>query len=287
MEYNETVQVNTKKTIQEHIDSGTLSDFIEKMIEVGHLFFRKVTYLENDFLEERYTELTLEEKKYIHFVVNMSDSYATDEIDLPYFLIKFDNYQTILKGLEKEFIKKFNDFHNDKMQKNYANILIYQVQNLHIFYESLVSIKEMVSFSNRKMSTSDLERETFYLFLVELIEDYKSILIVLVESYHPEKHITNEEQYIETTKNQFTWSESKTDLAELVYALTKTESIKSITTGKTATKEELLKYFSEQFAQDITDQSLLTNSKRTYKKTKDLNTFTRKLADIVDTYLKK
>jgi hypothetical protein len=91
----------------------------------------------------------------------------------------------------------------------------------------------------------------------------------------------------ENVLNQFTWNDSKTDLAELVYALTKTESIKSITTGKTATKEELLKYFSEQFAQDVTDQSLLTNSKRTYKKTKDLNTFTRKLADIVDTYLKK
>lgn len=87
--------------------------------------------------------------------------------------------------------------------------------------------------------------------------------------------------------NQFTWSNSKTDLAELVYALAKTEIIRSDKTGKTATKKELLKFFSELFGQDITDESLLTKSMNTFKRKTDSKTFTRKLADIFDNYLEK
>lgn len=98
---------------------------------------------------------------------------------------------------------------------------------------------------------------------------------------------SKEGSHIESTINQFTWSEPKTDLAELVYALAKTKRIESVKTGKPATKEELLIFFSELFGQDITAQSLLSKSKKTYKKTTDLNTFTRKLADIVDSYLKE
>jgi hypothetical protein len=190
MEYNKTVQVSTRKTIQEHIDLGTLSDFIDKMINVGYLFFEKSKIVGFKEYEES-IGLTLEEKDCIHFVVNISDSYATDEIMMENFLLKFEYHSIIMHSLEKEFIKKLNDFSNDKMQTNFSNTLKVKVQFLNHVNKMLLSCKEEVSLAN-SVTTFELERATFHKFLLDIIEDYKSVLVLIVQSYHPDEHITYE-----------------------------------------------------------------------------------------------
>lgn len=218
------------------------------------------------------------DRNYIPLPLVIEDYY--NELDGTGYIIKpFELDILTEKDCDQIFIKYIFEHQMDYSHFLYTQL--YENPNPFVFLSKLNSL--IVNLQKIDIETLRIKKS-----ILESIETAISEIEYLNNSIQelqsPSLPKKSEEK---SQTNQLTWSESKTDLAELVYALAKTQRIKSSTTGKTATKEELLKYFSEQFGQDITDQSLLTNSKGTYKKTNDLNTFTRKLADIFDTYLKK
>jgi hypothetical protein len=190
-----------------------------------------------------------------------------------------ENFEIIGELTEqgKENRKMFNE-HQTKVKELGATIT---KEYRAAFFNILISkdYLEHLLLVNEKLEEDEYHKTEYLNLYANIVKFETQISEILKTQCYPNA-IKNE-----NVLNQFTWSESKTDLAELVYSLAKTERIKSITTGKTATKEELLKYFSEQFGININSQSLLSKSKMTFKRKDDSKTFTRQLADLFDDYL--
>ncbi|GAB3314796.1 hypothetical protein GCM10027299_03390 [Larkinella ripae] len=80
----------------------------------------------------------------------------------------------------------------------------------------------------------------------------------------------------------FKWIGNKTDLAELIWALAKSERISDTESGQAITQEKLSSLIESGLGISIDVTGLMKGRMRTYKVTKDGNTFTKTLFDLVN-----
>ncbi|CAH0997412.1 hypothetical protein EMA8858_03545 [Emticicia aquatica] len=212
--------------------------------------------------------------------------YDLDKVKIEqYYLFLKNKLQFDFDKIDTEILKEFDELRYNSESYNDSKEFLKDGFNYEI---SEGFLRYTGEFDLNDKSENEEKFEKYFNFWFSRLQLYVDLYKNIKNIY--QKYVTSINQSITKNDNllkQFTWSDSKTDLAELVYALAKTERIKSISTGKPASKEELLKYFTEQFGIKITDQSLLSNSKKTFKRREDSKTFTRKLADFFDDYLKE
>lgn len=215
----------------------------------------------------------------------MSFSAYDRHYELLYVLIKevLTNLGVCIEEIEKYLANQ--EVYDNFIMVRYANNF-YDGRDAGIKEKDTLDVQEsLLKLHSNYYSSNLLYRARRLTYIIKSIIPATDLAKVL-----PDKESTNfvsQEQETTEINVKLKWKGDKADLAEVVYALYKSEVITDTSTGKDVTKKLLAKQLGDLFCIDLTDmETPMKGRKNSNKAFYDGKTFIRHLAQIVDNFMK-
>lgn len=205
--------------------------------------------------------------------------------ELLYVLIKevLTNLGICIKEIEKYLANQ--EFYDNFIKVRYANNF-YDSRDEETKERDTLDVQEsLLKLHSNYYSSNLLHRARRLTYIIKSIIPATDLTKVLPDEESTK--ILIQEQETTELSAKLKWKGDKTDLAEVVYALYKSEVITDTSTGKDVTKKLLAKRLGDLFCIDLTDmETPMKGRKNSNKAFYDGKTFTRQLAQIVDNFMK-